>query len=50
MGLRGLVRVLSRLTFVTRCGVRVVRRLFMLTGIMLFGCFSVMLGSVGAVF
>ena len=32
MGLRGLVRVLSRLTFVTGCGVRVVCRLFMLTG------------------
>ena len=40
----------SSLTFVVARCLGMMRRLFMLTGIVLFGCFSVMLGSVGTVF
>ena len=40
----------SSLTFVAARCLRMMRCLFVLTGIVLFGCFSVVLGSVGTVF
>ena len=40
----------SSLTFVAACCLRMMRRLFVLTGIVLFGCFFVVLGGVRAVF